>query len=81
MSGFDDIASERLILRLLPREALAATAAGEIFEASRAIALDLPADCKFVTRCTERIEKCELIEPELIETQPGHWVRCHLVNP
>jgi oligopeptide/dipeptide ABC transporter ATP-binding protein len=43
--------------------------------------LDLPAGCKFVTRCSERIEKCALIEPELIETLPGHWARCHVVNP
>ena len=43
--------------------------------------VDLPAGCKFVTRCNERIEKCALIEPELIETLPGHWVRCHVVNP
>jgi peptide/nickel transport system ATP-binding protein len=42
---------------------------------------DLPAGCKFETRCTERLEKCATIEPELIETSPGHWVRCHLVNP
>jgi peptide/nickel transport system ATP-binding protein len=43
--------------------------------------LDLPAGCKFVTRCSERLERCALIEPELIESLPGHWVRCHLVNP
>jgi len=43
--------------------------------------LDLPVGCKFVTRCTEKLEKCETIEPGLIETAPGHWVRCHLVNP
>jgi oligopeptide/dipeptide ABC transporter ATP-binding protein len=42
--------------------------------------LDLPAGCKFVTRCDERLEHCERIEPELIETSPGHWVRCHLVS-
>jgi oligopeptide/dipeptide ABC transporter ATP-binding protein len=42
--------------------------------------LDLPSGCKFVTRCTEKVEGCETIEPELIETSPGHWVRCHLVN-
>jgi hypothetical protein len=22
-----------------------------------------------------------VIEPQLIESAPGHWVRCHLVNP
>ena len=43
--------------------------------------LDLPAGCKFVTRCLERLDRCALVEPELIETTPGHWVRCHLVNP
>jgi peptide/nickel transport system ATP-binding protein len=43
--------------------------------------LDLPAGCKFETRCSERLEKCALIEPQLIESAPGHWVRCHLVNP
>jgi oligopeptide/dipeptide ABC transporter ATP-binding protein len=43
--------------------------------------LDLPAGCKFVTRCSERIEKCDQIEPELLEVLPGHWVRCHLVSP
>jgi peptide/nickel transport system ATP-binding protein len=43
--------------------------------------LDLPVGCKFETRCSERLERCALIEPELIESSPGHWVRCHLVNP
>jgi len=43
--------------------------------------LDLPIGCKFETRCSERLERCALIEPELIESSPGHWVRCHLVNP
>ena len=43
--------------------------------------LDLPEGCKFVTRCSERLDRCALIEPELIESSPGHWVRCHLVNP
>lgn len=43
--------------------------------------LDLPVGCKFVTRCSERLDRCALIEPELIESSPGHWVRCHLVNP
>jgi peptide/nickel transport system ATP-binding protein len=42
--------------------------------------LDLPAGCKFVTRCPERIEKCAVVEPELLEISPGHWARCHLVG-
>ena len=43
--------------------------------------LELPAGCKFVTRCTERLDRCAQVEPELIESSPGRWVRCHLVNP
>ena len=40
--------------------------------------LDLPAGCKFSTRCPERFEPCPGVEPPLIEATPGHWVRCHL---
>ena len=42
--------------------------------------LDLPAGCKFVTRCPERLEKCFTYEPDLIEVSPGHSVRCVLVE-
>ncbi|HEX4998186.1 MAG TPA: ABC transporter ATP-binding protein [Terriglobia bacterium] len=41
---------------------------------------ELPAGCKFVTRCSERFDPCESIEPELIEHAPGHWARCHLLD-
>ena len=40
--------------------------------------LDMPAGCKFVTRCARRFEPCEGTEPPLIEMEPGHFVRCHL---
>jgi oligopeptide/dipeptide ABC transporter ATP-binding protein len=40
--------------------------------------LELPAGCKFVTRCGDRFEPCADLEPELREVEPGHWVRCHL---
>jgi oligopeptide/dipeptide ABC transporter ATP-binding protein len=39
---------------------------------------DLPAGCKFVTRCPHRFEPCPDIEPPLVEVTPGHLVRCHL---
>jgi oligopeptide/dipeptide ABC transporter ATP-binding protein len=41
--------------------------------------LELPKGCKFCTRCTEKKADwyCE-IEPELLEIEPGHFVRCHL---
>ena len=40
--------------------------------------LDLPAGCKFTTRCPARFEPCVDIEPALVERSPGHFVRCHL---
>jgi oligopeptide/dipeptide ABC transporter ATP-binding protein len=40
--------------------------------------LDLPAGCKFTTRCPDRFEPCPDIEPALVEREPGHFVRCHL---
>jgi oligopeptide/dipeptide ABC transporter ATP-binding protein len=43
--------------------------------------LDLPAGCKFVTRCPFRFEPCQDIEPPLAEITPGHSVRCHLHTP
>jgi peptide/nickel transport system ATP-binding protein len=39
---------------------------------------NLPAGCKFVTRCPYAFEPCPDIEPPLIEQSPGHAVRCHL---
>jgi oligopeptide/dipeptide ABC transporter ATP-binding protein len=39
---------------------------------------ELPVGCKFETRCSERIDKCAEIEPELLELAPRHWVRCHV---
>jgi oligopeptide/dipeptide ABC transporter ATP-binding protein len=42
--------------------------------------LEMPVGCKFCTRCDEVLERCEMEEPELREIEPGHWVRCHLME-
>ena len=42
--------------------------------------LDLPEGCKFCTRCELRIEKCDTVEPELVELSKGHFVRCHEIE-
>jgi oligopeptide/dipeptide ABC transporter ATP-binding protein len=42
--------------------------------------LDMPAGCKFVTRCTKRFEPCAAHEPPLLEVEPDHFVRCHLFS-
>ena len=41
---------------------------------------NLPAGCKFSTRCADRFEPCDSIEPPLVEVTPDHWVRCHLYD-
>ncbi len=44
--------------------------------------VDLPAGCRFASRCVDRVqhglEICMQQKPELLETAPGHKVRCWL---
>ena len=42
--------------------------------------MDMPLGCKFCTRCDDVLDKCENIEPELLEIKLGHFVRCHLME-
>ena len=42
--------------------------------------LDMPIGCKFCTRCDDKIDKCESVEPELMDDASGHQVRCHLLE-
>jgi peptide/nickel transport system ATP-binding protein len=38
-----------------------------------------PSGCVFHTRCPRRIgEICDTTEPELLEPEPGHAIRCHI---
>jgi peptide/nickel transport system ATP-binding protein len=38
-----------------------------------------PPGCVFQTRCPRKIgEICETVEPELVEAEPGYWIRCHI---
>lgn len=41
---------------------------------------ELPRGCKFCNRCTEAIDICFAVEPQLVEIKPNHFVRCHLYN-
>ncbi|MEO5656162.1 MAG: ABC transporter ATP-binding protein, partial [Nitrospiria bacterium] len=38
--------------------------------------IDLPPGCRFYSRCPRRIPECLLVDPPLIEIEPGHWVAC-----
>ncbi|NLF95294.1 MAG: ABC transporter ATP-binding protein [Candidatus Riflebacteria bacterium] len=42
---------------------------------------NLPKGCSFCTRCSKKHEPCENVPPEMVETAPGHFVRCHLAKP
>jgi oligopeptide/dipeptide ABC transporter ATP-binding protein len=42
---------------------------------------NFPQGCKYWTRCPEKIDRCEIEEPELREITPGRFCRCHLVEP
>lgn len=42
--------------------------------------LQFPRGCKFHPRCPFRKPSCETEEPELRETAPGHWARCHFAG-
>ncbi|HBF39631.1 MAG TPA: peptide ABC transporter substrate-binding protein [Firmicutes bacterium] len=39
-----------------------------------------PKGCRFHTRCPQAMDICLHQEPEFKETQPGHWLACHLCN-
>ena len=40
--------------------------------------MDLPAGCRFHTRCPYAFDRCRREEPALTEVSPAHFVACHL---
>ncbi len=43
--------------------------------------MDLPAGCRFHTRCPYAFDRCRHEEPKLAEAAPAHFVACHLREP
>ena len=43
--------------------------------------IDLPSGCKFAARCPYAKELCIEMEPQLVEVEPGHRVRCLMRDP
>ena len=41
---------------------------------------NLPKGCSFCTRCSQKLAMCENTPPAMVETAPGHFVRCHLAK-
>ena len=42
---------------------------------------ELPAGCRFHTRCPYAFDRCRVEEPSLAEVAPAHFVACHLREP
>lgn len=40
--------------------------------------LNPPGGCPFHPRCPHVMEHCKVVEPQLAEVRPNHWVSCHL---
>ena len=40
--------------------------------------VNVPPGCSFHLRCPERKEICSQVDPEMVEIEKGHLVRCHL---
>jgi peptide/nickel transport system ATP-binding protein len=41
---------------------------------------NLPPGCIFEPRCDCAREQCRIVRPDLLEIEPGHWVRCYQVD-
>ena len=39
-----------------------------------------PSGCRFHTRCPIAIDTCSEMDPEWRQTEPEHWVACHLAG-
>jgi peptide/nickel transport system ATP-binding protein len=40
-----------------------------------------PSGCRFHTRCPYRFSPCDTVEPQMLATDTGHQVACHLYDP
>ncbi len=41
---------------------------------------ELPVGCKLATRCEEKLDRCDLEEPDFHQVAPNHRSRCHLIG-
>jgi len=53
---------------------------GRILEGELPSPIDLPAGCRFASRCPRRLDRCWADDPRLTEIEPGRAVACHLYS-
>ena len=69
------------LLKSRPTMRLPAGQRLESIQGNVPIPLDPPARCGFFDRCPQAMAgHCDVHVPELIEQEPGHWVRCFLFD-
>ena len=37
---------------------------------------NLPQHCSFCDRCSRKVPRCSQDDPQMVEVEPGHWVKC-----
>ena len=37
---------------------------------------NLPQHCSFCDRCSRKVPHCSQDDPQMVEVEPGHWVKC-----
>lgn len=42
--------------------------------------VNLPSGCVFHPRCSKQKTQCREEEPKMVEAEPNHWVKCHLIE-
>lgn len=69
----------KALLRSIPRLGSSRGQPLEMIHGSVPNPFNKPSGCPFHPRCSERIEGvCDVEEPQVIQIEPGHTVRCHL---
>ncbi len=70
----------RGLLRAIPTLATDRSLPLATIEGSVPSIAQLPAGCPFEPRCWQRVARCAVELPPLIEVSAGHWARCPVVN-
>lgn len=71
----------KALLSVMPKPGQKRQGLREVLEGETPNPTEVIAGCKFYNRCPVAIEKCNRIEPEMKQVEPGHYAACHLIQP